>query len=143
LDCRSWLYRGYPNYRANSPPCNPYEKQAIEFWGNAVTYDAGLGASIKRLLIDSGLAHRSREFATACKDMNVQHKFTLGRIIHRPMERQGGFIQLVLPEWTMAGRTKTQPNEWMFWRAGNTTATGTILIVALAAYFPNEQAQIC
>lgn len=79
---------------------HPDEKkqEAVEFLHNAVAYYAGLGVIVKRLLTDNGAAFRSREFAAACKALNVQHKFT------RPYRPQTNgkaerFIQSALREW--------------------------------------------
>ena len=79
---------------------HPNEKaqQAVEFLQNAVTYYAGIGVSVKRLLTDNGSAFRSREFAAACKALGVRHQFT------RPYRPQTNgkaerFIQSALREW--------------------------------------------
>jgi transposase InsO family protein len=79
---------------------HPDEKapQAVQFLRNAVAYYASLSVSIKRLLTDNGAAFRSRDFAQACKQLHIQHKFT------RPYRPQTNgkaerFIQSALREW--------------------------------------------
>ena len=78
----------------------PDEKipSAVQFLRNAHAYYAGLGVKIKRLLTDNGSAFRSREFALACKELGISHKFT------RPYRPQTNgkaerFIQSALREW--------------------------------------------
>jgi len=78
----------------------PDEKipSAVQFLRNAHAYYAGLGVKIKRLLTDNGSAFRSREFALACKELGIRHKFT------RPYRPQTSgkaerFIQSALREW--------------------------------------------
>lgn len=78
----------------------PDEKtpQAVAFLQEAVAYYKTLGVSIKRLLTDNGAAFRSRDFAKACKDLNVVHKFTRA---YRPQTngKAERFIQSALREW--------------------------------------------
>lgn len=78
----------------------PDEKipSAVQFLRNAHAYYAGLGVKIKRLLTDNGSAFRSRDFALACKELGIRHKFT------RPYRPQTNgkaerFIQSALREW--------------------------------------------
>ena len=71
---------------------------AIQFLRNAVAYYASLGIKVKRLLTDNGPAFRSGDFARACLDLGVRHKFT------RPYRPQTNgkaerFIQSALREW--------------------------------------------
>ena len=84
---------------------HPDEKtpQAVQFLKDAVAYYARLGVGIKRLLTDNGSAFRSGEFARACKDLKIKHRFT------RPYRPQTNgkaerFIQSALREWAY-GRT--------------------------------------
>jgi len=79
---------------------HPDEKapQAVQFLRNAVAYYASLGVCIKRLLTDNGAAFRSADFAQACKELHIRHKFT------RPYRPQTNgkaerFIQSALREW--------------------------------------------
>jgi len=78
----------------------PDEKtpQAVAFLQEAVAYYGSLGVNIKRLLTDNGAAFRSRDFAKACKDLNVVHKFTRA---YRPQTngKAERFIQSALREW--------------------------------------------
>jgi transposase InsO family protein len=78
----------------------PDEKtpQAVAFLKEAVAYYASLGVSIKRLLTDNGAAFRSKDFAKACKDLNVLHRFTRA---YRPQTngKAERFIQSALREW--------------------------------------------
>jgi transposase InsO family protein len=71
---------------------------AIQFVRNAVAYFKSLGVPIKRLLTDNGSAFRSKDFAQACTELNVKHRFT------RPYRPQTNgkaerFIQSALREW--------------------------------------------
>jgi transposase InsO family protein len=71
---------------------------AVQFLRNAHAYYASMGVQIKRLLTDNGSAFRSRDFAQACKDLGIRHRFT------RPYRPQTNgkaerFIQSALREW--------------------------------------------
>jgi transposase InsO family protein len=71
---------------------------AVQFLRNAVAYYASLGVSIRRLLTDNGGAFRSKQFAKACRQLNIKHCFT------RPYRPQTNgkaerFIQSALREW--------------------------------------------
>ena len=71
---------------------------AVQFLHDAVAYYARLGVTVRRLLTDNGAAFRSRDFARACKDLGVRHRFT------RPYRPQTNgkaerFIQSALREW--------------------------------------------
>jgi transposase InsO family protein len=71
---------------------------AVQFLRNAVAYYKSLGVQIKRLLTDNGGAFRSRDFALACAELKVKHRFT------RPYRPQTNgkaerFIQSALREW--------------------------------------------
>lgn len=72
--------------------------QAVQFLKDAVTYYAGLGVTIKRLLTDNGSAFRSKDFAAACMALGVRHKFTRA---YRPQTngKAERFIQSALREW--------------------------------------------
>jgi Aldehyde dehydrogenase family/Integrase core domain len=61
-------------------------------------YYARLGVSVRLLLTDNGSAFRSKDFAAACKELGVRHRFT------RPYRPQTNgkaerFIQSALREW--------------------------------------------
>ena len=71
---------------------------AVQFLRNAHAYYASMGVQIKRLLTDNGAAFRSRDFAQACRDLGIRHRFT------RPYRPQTNgkaerFIQSALREW--------------------------------------------
>ena len=71
---------------------------AVRFLRDAVAYYARLGVTVRRLLTDNGSAFRSRDFAAACKELGVRHRFT------RPYRPQTNgkaerFIQSALREW--------------------------------------------
>jgi transposase InsO family protein len=71
---------------------------AVQFLRDAVAYYARLGVTIRRLLTDNGSAFRSRDFAAACKELGIRHRFT------RPYRPQTNgkaerFIQSALREW--------------------------------------------
>ncbi len=78
----------------------PDEKtpSAVQFLRNACAYYASLGVRIQRLLTDNGSAFRSKDFALACKELGIRHRFT------RPYRPQTNgkaerFIQSALREW--------------------------------------------
>ncbi|OUM00622.1 integrase [Variovorax sp. JS1663] len=78
----------------------PDEKtpQAVQFLHNAVAYYRSLGVTVERLLTDNGSAFRSKEFAKACQQLGIRHRFT------RPCRPQTNgkaerFIQSALREW--------------------------------------------
>ena len=71
---------------------------AVQFLRDAVAYYARLGVPVRRLLTDNGSAFRSKDFAAACKELGVRHRFT------RPYRPQTNgkaerFIQSALREW--------------------------------------------
>jgi transposase InsO family protein len=71
---------------------------AVQFVRNAVAYFKSLGVPVKRLLTDNGPAFRSKDFAKACTELNLKHRFT------RPYRPQTNgkaerFIQSALREW--------------------------------------------
>jgi len=79
---------------------HPDEKasQAVQFLRDAVTYYAGLGVRVRRVLTDNGAPFRSKEFASTCAELGIAHKFT------RPYRPQTNgkaerFIQSALREW--------------------------------------------
>jgi transposase InsO family protein len=71
---------------------------AVQFLRNARAYYASLGVQIKRLLTDNGPAFRSRDFALACKELDIRHRFTKP---YRPQTngKAERFIQSALREW--------------------------------------------
>jgi len=79
---------------------HPDEKwpQAVQFLHNAVAYFASLGVSVRRVLTDNGSAFRSRQFAHACVELGIRHKFTRA---YRPQTngKAERFIQSALREW--------------------------------------------
>ena len=71
---------------------------AVLFLRNAYAYYASLGVRIQRLLTDNGSAFRSKNFALACQELGIRHRFT------RPYRPQTNgkaerFIQSALREW--------------------------------------------
>lgn len=71
---------------------------ATQFLHNTVAYFRSLGVRPKRLLTDNGSAFRSKDFANACRLLNLKHSFT------RPYRPQTNgkaerFIQSALREW--------------------------------------------
>ncbi len=79
---------------------HPDEKtpQAVQFLRNAVAYYDSLGITVRRVLTDNGSAFRSRDFASACAELGIQHKFTRA---YRPQTngKAERFIQSALREW--------------------------------------------
>lgn len=82
---------------------HPDEKQAraVQFLRDAVAWYAALGVRVRRLLTDNGSAFRSREFARACQELGIRHKFTRA---YRPQTngKAEQFIQSALREWAYA-----------------------------------------
>lgn len=81
----------------------PDEKaeSAERFLRQAVTYYAGLGITICRLITDNGKAFRSQRVTAACAELNIRQTFT------RPYRPQTNgkaerFIQSALREWAYA-----------------------------------------
>ena len=71
---------------------------AVQFMRNAAAYYKSLGVRVRGLLTDNGSAFRSKDFAKACVDLKIKHRFT------RPYRPQTNgkaerFIQSALREW--------------------------------------------
>ena len=71
---------------------------AAQFLQNTVAYFRSLGVRPKRILTDNGASFRSKDFAKACRALNLKHSFT------RPYRPQTNgkaerFIQSALREW--------------------------------------------
>jgi transposase InsO family protein len=71
---------------------------AVQFLENTVAYFRSLGVQPRQLLTDNGPAFRSKDFATACKRLQVKHTFTRA---YRPQTngKAERFIQSALREW--------------------------------------------
>lgn len=71
---------------------------AIAFLRASVRYFARLGVTVRRVLTDNGSAFRSKRFASACRRLQVKHKFTRA---YRPQTngKAERFIQSPLREW--------------------------------------------
>lgn len=48
----------------------------MQFLHNAVAYYRSLGVTFERLLTDNGSAFRSKEFAKACQQLGIRHRYT-------------------------------------------------------------------
>ena len=99
----------YPDERLDS---------AVQFLHNTVAYFKSLGVTVRRLLTDNGNAFRSRDFAKACQQLDIKHRFT------RPYRPQTNgkaerFIQSALREWAygftyQTSKERTQSlNAWI------------------------------
>lgn len=79
----------YPDERAPS---------AAQFLRNTVAYFKSLGVTVHRVLTDNGNPFRSRDFARACDELGIKHKFTRA---YRPQTngKAERFIQSALREW--------------------------------------------
>ncbi len=79
---------------------HPDEKkeQAVAFLESAVSCNARLGVTVRRLLTDNGSAFRSRDFRAACSRLGIKHRFTRA---YRPQTngKAERFIQSALREW--------------------------------------------
>jgi transposase InsO family protein len=75
--------------------CGP---SAEQFLRNTVAYFHSLGVAVRRVLTDNGSAFRSKNFATACDQLGIKHKFTRA---YRPQTngKAERFIQSALREW--------------------------------------------
>jgi transposase InsO family protein len=71
---------------------------AVQFLHNTVAYFKSLGVTVRRLLTDNGNAFRSKDFASACQQLGIRHKFTRA---YRPQTngKAERFIQSALREW--------------------------------------------
>lgn len=71
---------------------------AVQFLQNTVAYFRSLGVRVQRLLTDNGSAFRSKQFAAACRDLGLKHRFTRA---YRPQTngKAERFIQSALREW--------------------------------------------
>ncbi len=72
--------------------------QAVQVLRDAFAHYAGLGITVRRVLIDNGSAFRSRDFAGACAELGITHNFTRA---YRPQTngKAARFIQSALREW--------------------------------------------
>jgi len=79
---------------------HPDEKtpRAVQFLRDALAYYAGLGITVRRVLTDNGSAFRSKDFASACVEFGIKHRFTRA---YRPQTngKAERFIQSALREW--------------------------------------------
>ncbi|MCW5177803.1 integrase core domain-containing protein, partial [Burkholderia cenocepacia] len=77
------------------------KRSAVQFLREAVAWYAGFGVRVRRLLTDNGSAFRSHEFARACQELGIRHKFTRA---YRPQTngKAERFIQSALREWAYA-----------------------------------------
>ena len=83
-----------------SPPCTRTRRRRrpLRFLRDSVAYFERLGVTVKRLLTDNGSAFRSRDFAAACRELGIAHRFTRA---YRPQTngKAERFIQSALREW--------------------------------------------
>ena len=71
---------------------------AVGFWGRALAWFAERGVTVRAVLTDNGPAYRSADFALACSETGVRHRFT------RPYRPQTNgkverFNRTLLEEW--------------------------------------------
>ena len=74
---------------------------AVAFLKAAVTYYAGLGVTIERVMTDNGSCYRSKAFAKACKRRGLKHIFTKP-YTPKTNGKAERFIQSSLREWAYA-----------------------------------------
>ena len=71
---------------------------AVGFWGRALAWFAERGVTVRAVLTDNGPAYRGADFALACSETGVRHRFTRP---YRP--RANGkverFNRTLLEEW--------------------------------------------
>jgi transposase InsO family protein len=73
----------------------------VAFLRAAVACYAGLGLEIREVLTDNGAGYRSREFARACQDLALRHRYTRP-YTPRTNGKAERFIQTALREWAYA-----------------------------------------
>ena len=73
----------------------------VAFLGQALAYYARLGISFRSLITDNGPAYRSRQFAQACKQLGIKHRFTRP-YTPRTNGKAERFIRTALQEWAYA-----------------------------------------
>ena len=73
-------------------------QSAVQFLRNTVAYFKSLGVTVRRLLTDNGNPFRSKDFAAACQQLGIRHRFTRA---YRPQTngKAERFIQSALREW--------------------------------------------
>ena len=71
---------------------------AAQFVRNAAAYYKSLGVRVQAVLTDNGSAFRSKDFAQACAELRIKHRFTRA---YRPQTngKAERFIQSALREW--------------------------------------------
>jgi transposase InsO family protein len=74
---------------------------AAVFLRIAVAYYAGLGVTIREVLTDNGSGYRGRDFARACAELGLKHRFTRP-YTPRTNGKAERFIQTALREWAYA-----------------------------------------
>jgi transposase InsO family protein len=74
---------------------------AAQFLRSAVAYYRSLGVRIRRVLTDNGGAFHSTAFSLACRELDIQQRFTRA---YRPQTngKAERFIQSALREWAYA-----------------------------------------
>ena len=73
----------------------------VAFLGQTLAYYARLGISFRSLITDNGPAYRSRQFAQACKQLGIKHRFTRP-YTPRTNGKAERFIRTALQEWAYA-----------------------------------------
>jgi transposase InsO family protein len=76
-------------------------ESTVAFLRAAVAYYAGLGLKIREVLTDNGGGYRSRQFARACRDLGVKHRYTRP-YTPRTNGKAERFIQTAPREWAYA-----------------------------------------
>ncbi len=97
--------------------------QRVQFLRNAVAYYKSLDVKVNRLLTDNGPAFHSRDFAKACLELGVRHKFTRA---YRPQTngKAERFIQSALREWACGFTYQHSADRTRPWTLGSITTTG-------------------
>jgi transposase InsO family protein len=75
--------------------------RAVAFLKAAVAYYASLGITVERVMTDNGSCYRSRNFATACRQLHIKHIRTKP-YTPRTNGKAERFIQTSLREWAYA-----------------------------------------
>ena len=73
---------------------------AVFLW-RAWLFYAAHGITIERILTDNGGCYRSRDFAAACDELGIGHRFTRP---YRPQtnDKAGRMVRTLLGEWAYA-----------------------------------------
>lgn len=85
------------------------KESAVAFLKAAVAYYKRLGVTVSRVMTDNGSCYRSKDFAKACRDLNLKHIRTKP-YTPKTNGKAERFIQTALREWAYACAYPTSDN---------------------------------